>query len=463
MPGIYDFTDVLPKNNGDVIFNPSVARWYNDYYVCVYRVFNRYGRYCSDDIYKDQKDPEYSDDHPWKKDKFWRINHGGYDLTKVVILKIKNESNISFVEELCDLDGVDARILYLYDDNFLISMNQHFNGIFGIVTSIISIETEYINNIKNYKVVFIDNNNKFGKSISKSTEKNWSFWVDTNNNIWFSYGISGKFAINYLLKYNENTIQSISKKVFIKDNIKSIDDCLIISTSTPSINYGRNYLAVGHIKYSYKKIRNPKLEKFHKFITDDWKLKTHPYYVYLMFFYLFNEDHEIISYSPYFMLRDREPYSLCFASGLTDLDGNYLISYGSYDTKCKMTWFTSEQVNELLNYESDTFMIVDPGDDTFIHYSSDFSGKKNHRLKNLYHKRYDSSDDEIDYKEDDDIYDEADDYVDDYVDDELPNKPYRVTLNKIYNKIRTHKLNQVKKQINNRDYDSDESEDEQRY
>ena len=64
-------------------FNPSIAHWKDNKYICAYRRFsrNRIDNNLSNDLNQIKNDSN----HPWKGDLWWN-SYGGYDNTGIAIL-----------------------------------------------------------------------------------------------------------------------------------------------------------------------------------------------------------------------------------------------------------------------------------------------------------------------------------------------------------------------------------------
>lgn len=364
MTGVFDITEYLPSNEGSFIFNPSIAHWRKNLYLCVYREFTRNRKPSGKPI-------ERNRNHPWYKGTeggCWWDCGDGHDYTRMCLLKIKGK-NIRCVMKYDGIEGVDCRAFYMGDDHFLLSYNSYNarNDRFEIHVRNFYISPE------NYQGYIEEFGLNFGKDISAKTEKNWSFWKH-NDELYFTYGLKKDWAKHYRVLAKGDHYKGVDMKMrILNPYLNNFPGC--ISTSTPAIDYGNGLkLAVGHLKYEYDKELTENTRKFHNFITQDWGMKTHPIYVYCMFFYTFEANTGCLDrVSPFFMLRDREEYALQFPSGLTKCgEGgeNFLVSYGGGgDANCKTACFSRDQVEGLLRIKNEeTFLVIDPGDERFIHY-----------------------------------------------------------------------------------------------
>ena len=137
---IVDFTDIIPESKNTYNFNPSVANWKENLYLCSYRSFNRYKEFPFNPKYANEHltDPN----HPWLggpgSTTWWNNDINGKDSTSFFIMKLQNSKAFN-VKALNDgksiyfkndkkrtykfLNGVDARLLHLKDNFFIVSYN----------------------------------------------------------------------------------------------------------------------------------------------------------------------------------------------------------------------------------------------------------------------------------------------------------------------------------------------------
>lgn len=354
--------------------------------MCSYRIFIRY---------KNLNVGEYSDDaktdpnHPWLggrgSDTFW-TPVDGYDLTGFCILKIDDElKNIRsfndgksiYVSKYEDkenfqktdyihIKATDARLLHIKDDLFLMSYNVYKRDATEISGGIkcnddpdktcTLIATRYIE-IKNGNL-HIYEQHLVCPSISKYTEKNWSFWL-YNNEIFFSYGLSPEHKF-YKYNFGKDIILCPSpstddRKVYgeYEKSYNNIFPILNISVSTPSIPRRGNknkYIGVGHIKY----LNNPDFVERHResplgsFYFKNLNKIKHQTHDYLMFIYEFDpKSGKLLSISDMF-IPENTNYMLCFPTGLAYKDDKLMIFYGDHDSTCNILMFEDEILNKIL-------------------------------------------------------------------------------------------------------------------
>jgi predicted GH43/DUF377 family glycosyl hydrolase len=187
---------------------------------------------------------------------------------------------------------------------------------------------------------------------SSKIEKNCV--IDPNNNVLFS--IDGSFKIL------TPDILIIKQCPIISELIKTYNNSIYFSLSTPPIKFNNNNLAVGHVKIEYKKIYpNTFFNNFMK--TLDFKnIKKHGKYIYFMFLFEYDDKYNILRMSNFFVPtinNNHLPYYLVFPVGLVEYNNNYLISYGEGDTKCKILTLSKEYITKLLdNFNGDFFMLT---------------------------------------------------------------------------------------------------------
>ncbi len=238
-----DFTNLtFEVDPGVHCFNPSIAHWRGNLFLCCYRAFVRYP---NQQKTKQILDPELDPNHPWlggdQSVTWWNTVLGG-DGTGFCILQIdpppsfsvKNVKRLNDGESIFDLsfsnnsssnnsssnssssnsfsnysslnysktnwtklNGVDARLLHLKDDFFLLSYNTNVysnqvhikqgincvSGCFMIATRLIRLNTKT-------GELGIFRENIICPSISNPVEKNWSFFFSNDNKLFFSYGLA---------------------------------------------------------------------------------------------------------------------------------------------------------------------------------------------------------------------------------------------------------------------------------
>lgn len=392
----------IDKLLGDIdtfTFNPSISFWKDDMYLCSYRSFKRYNNINS---INREADPTMEPNHPWlgsnNSSTWWKTVSGldatGFATLRLVDNEFKTVYNYKNVElynkngnintNYSKLLGVDARVLHLKGDFFVVSYNKYFrdpsrikdttceNGCFAVATRLLKLEKD--------KIIFFGEN-IMCPQISNTTEKNWSFWT-YRGNIFFSYSLVPKHIFykvdlnlsdgsmqctNNLIReqiiengqlieiqepaaYGKSTYYDKLEKIY---NILTKDKFLNISLSAPSIKKrnSENYISVGHAKYlnSEKYINLVQTTPLGMFYNKNKFFNRHPIYDYLMFLYEFNPyDGKIIKVSDMFLPAD-STYVLAFPAGISyDANDNLIISYGDHDTKAKICIIGNYFVEKML-------------------------------------------------------------------------------------------------------------------
>jgi len=377
-----NFTPIIEEKG--YTFNPSIARWKENLYLCSYRTFIRYKN-----IDDNKYNPIYAPNHPWlggENSTTWWKPIDGHDETGFLILslesgKIKNVKSLNdgksiyihgeyfqpVLTNLKRLKAIDSRLIHIYDDFFLLSYNVWVsnylnikngtceNGCFIIAARILKLNN---GNILLYK------ENILCPSISNQTEKNWSFWI-YNNNIYFSYGLAPNHSF-YIVKtdlFNGDIICSpnpIVEKIgyygYLENKYKlnGSEKFLFISVTTPAIpkwNDKNRYIGIGHVKYKhdFRFMNLIKTTPLGIFFNRTRNFKRHPIYDYLMFIYEFDpRDGEIKQITDMFLPEDTN-YILSFPSGIEYApDGNIIISYGDHDSFCKILKIKRDVLDKLL-------------------------------------------------------------------------------------------------------------------
>ena len=153
-----DFSQILPENSNIYTFNPSIAHWKDDLYLCLYRKFVRYPelyqtKYNNDgsELYNYAHVPETDPNHPWlggnNSISWWQSTYGE-DTTGICLLRIQNDNvellkqynkgegiyskvngiNIPIQEDTPLIQGVDARLLYIGNNKFVCSYNTFISN-----------------------------------------------------------------------------------------------------------------------------------------------------------------------------------------------------------------------------------------------------------------------------------------------------------------------------------------------
>lgn len=389
-----NFTELLSENSNMYLFNPSIAHWRNDLYLCVYRRFIRYPKlYQKTTKYNYSEIPTRDPNHPWLggigSETWWKSFYG-QDNTGIVLLQINGSkcsvvrnyknNDIFYMDELEGkkrnvkpiIKGVDARLLYINDNKFVLSYNTFLSNRNDIqiknnkkCTDFCGLISSQIIEINNDYELVIYPASILCTNISNKVEKNWSFWKTQNNDLVFSYGLVPKHDIYKLAITQHNTIKcnglynSVESASLLKAFGTFYKNKVFISVSTPAVVFENNmYIGVGHIKYKYKdieKLKGTNLYNFTELMKQEKKI-LHSEFIYLMFFYIFNQyNGNILMLSHMFLPKSK--FALCFPSGLTKtVRGNFLISYGDGDTKCKYLILTKDYIKNLLAYSSGKFI-----------------------------------------------------------------------------------------------------------
>jgi hypothetical protein len=385
---LYDFSKKLDIPPNVYAFNPSIAHWKDDLYLCTYRQFVRYPNLFQKSTtdtgipYDYTRDKFTDPNHPWfGKCRHLRWNYkagGGFDNTRISIIQIdteKEEVNLipsrMYVENkvVQNIVGQDARLLQINDNKFLLSCNNYFNGVIikdqtNCPNSCQLISTRIIEVLDNYQII-IHPETVLCPNISSIIEKNWSFSLINRGKpeayIAFSYGLYPIHEVfNVSIEQNQLICRDITPIIKSReDNIFSRlvkfygEKLFFVSVSTPTVEIEPNiFLGVGHIKFIHTQITLfPNPSPLYNFYEMYKSSKTmHEIYIYMMFFYAFNIDNgDIITCSNMFL--PPTTGTLCFPSGLTRKNNSDLIilSYGENDDKCMFLTYTIQELKKLLN------------------------------------------------------------------------------------------------------------------
>lgn len=377
--GIVDFTNILPEGKHVYPFNPSVAHWKDDLYLCCYRIFSR-GKEARD---RDIVHPEQDPNHPWMSR--WKIK--GTDGTRFVLLKIskkggeiklQHEYSIMYAadkkdnEPLSFLDGaVDSRLLHISHNKFILSFNvwrpeeKVGNRIreagFNINAVIVEAHETHL---------YLNHATRVCDKISERHEKNWSFWIRRNQGF-FSYNIGPKHTVyetqihnNQLTCYPINNPNKFTEKIgyfgllekCYNSNVPGDDNIFHVSVTTPAVlkKNTTNYLGVGHVKMNVKQIGllppSSSLAKFYANLDENYV--RHWAYDYFMFIYEFDgETMDILRISNFFLVSGDPGFLLCFPSGLEYLHGTdkLMIFFGDHDSLTKMMIMSEHDIENSLS------------------------------------------------------------------------------------------------------------------
>ena len=393
-----DFTRILPVPVNVYPFNPSIAHWRDDEYLCSFREFVRYPLLFQTGVsggvrYDYSTRTETDPNHPWLgfdhcRNLFWQYGvGGGFDNTKMALVRIEaGTGRMTLINSIMTdislaniqhIEGQDARLLKLDANRFLLSYNNHIynqlirngtncqNGCYLINTCIITVIPP--TNPGGPVNINMGQDTVLCPNFSNSTEKNWSFSLVPGNNIVFSYGLTPAhdiFTVNaagatvtcgsYIKRGDANNIFARLLQYYNISTPTAHKFHISVTTPTVTITDQNNiYTGVGHIKYDYRDMGiyppGSPLLAFHNQMIALGKT-FHPVYVYLMFFYSFDMNTgNIVSCSSMFI-----PFStgtLCFPSGLTfnNTTREVILSYGDDDAKCRILLFSIEKIHEVLN------------------------------------------------------------------------------------------------------------------
>ena len=382
---IYIFNKFFDNNLNEYIFNNSLIE-YDNHYIMVYRHI----------IYTTE-----SKIHPWSA---WCKS---YDVTQKSIIEKNKELNVNI--KLFNLDkyreslDIDYFINMISNDCLLESENIDKT----IDTTGLCIFTK--NNDLN-KIQMIYNNPKFFNNYNQDSRiynidnelyitYNGFFKTESNDlrvkllyrkiiinfsldNIYIGeelplinkkFNIERKVEKNCILDMNKNVLYDINgifkfihkDKGLICRNIPNLLDIInfygktniFFSLGTPiqtiTVKNRKLFISLGHVKINYKNIN--KNTKFHNFLKniDYSKIKMHGKYVYLMFFYTFDNCYNIIHFSYSFIPTNNNnshlPYLLVFPCGLYKINNKYIISYGEGDEYAKAIILEEQTIiNKLL-------------------------------------------------------------------------------------------------------------------
>lgn len=284
-----------------------------------------------------------------------------FDSTGLAILKYsEKESKFHLIHNINNIFNnemnQDARIIKIHNNEFVLTYNSWSkNG----ENKTVEMKTRKLK-IDTNKIYLSDELNMFKNM--KVVEKNCVY--DHNMNI--IYSIYPDFTI--IAKQG-----LIKKKMIFFDKLVELyqKNNIYISVSTPPIKFEDNYLALGHIKIKYKNTRD--IYPFKCFMDSiDWsKIIQHGSFIYFMFFYLFDQNYNIIKISNPFIPQlemNHLPYLLAFPTGITKIGNEYGISYGEGDCKCKILILSKKEINDLLVKELDLGFYFLTSKNVILHY-----------------------------------------------------------------------------------------------
>jgi len=381
---IRDFTNVLPEGVDTYIFNPSVARWKDDLYLCAYRIFTRHKQTSKRDIVH----PKFDPNHPWKSDQWWR---GGTDGTKFALLKISSKTGFQLESDLTantfSIDDnrlinlfsrVDARLLHVENNIFVLSYNAGSPRGMSLNACVITLD-------ENTKRLTLHPDSVVCPRISNPVEKNWSFWLRTpagtprlakEPELFFSYGISPKHTVYKALVRDSKIVCDESPPLAEKIGYFGLlEKCynlslpknerfVFISVTTPALQrkgIANRYLAVGHLKVRWKHLKKlpptSALAVFYKEYLPSHEsalgfYSRHAEYDYFMFIYEFDGiTMEVTRITNFFVVSGEPRFILSFPSGIEYYADttNVMIFFGDHDSASKMIIMTNENLEANLS------------------------------------------------------------------------------------------------------------------
>ena len=383
MTTVVDFSEILPVSKNVYVFNPSIAHYRDDLYLCSYRAFVRYPQILQKSETYDYTEEYITDpNHPWlggiKGDLWWNPEYG-YDLTEFVMLKITPNNQVTLDIDYLNsgiinstqteminpgiMAGVDGRLLKLSDNKFIISYNVAISD--GMIIGndktcdkkCTLIATRIIQINPGNKSMILGNETILCPSISKMIEKNWSLSRVSDTDVSLSYSIESSHEL-YRLKIDRDVVSctevhiSQSAPFFIALETY-YNNQISISVSTPTISLGDSVrLGVGHIKYMWADLsvypQGSPLVLFTRKMQRKEGLIVHPVAIYLMFMYTFDYiTGQLLSFSE--MFSPKSNTLLCYPSGLTKSpSGKIILSYGESDSRCKFMSFSQEWMESQL-------------------------------------------------------------------------------------------------------------------
>ena len=190
-------------------------------------------------------------------------------------------------------------------------------------------------------------------------EKNWAWWFTRRNEEMISYFVEPHIVFKKHKSANKCVkVAETSKNVLKK--IKQIHPSLNFLLGTPPIVYNKHeYIAVGHVKYNYKKtavlpkeMLNNKVLHFNKACNPD----KPGHLVYMMYFYTFSAKYpyDIKRVGNAFVPPTSGKYLLPFPMGIANVGKTkYVVSYGEADKRVKLLTLTTGEIEAMLHdYET---------------------------------------------------------------------------------------------------------------
>jgi hypothetical protein len=186
-------------------------------------------------------------------------------------------------------------------------------------------------------------------------EKNWVYWYTNNNEEMISYFVEPHIVMKAARNNNTCKVVAETNGNSLK-KIKELYPSMNFLLGTPPIRYSKNeYIAVGHMKYNYKRTDvlneshlNNKVLHFNKACNPE----KPGHLIYMMFFYTFKatSPYNITRVGHCFIPPNHGQYMLPFPMGLTTSNdsGKYIVSYGEADRYVKLLTLTKNEIEKML-------------------------------------------------------------------------------------------------------------------
>jgi len=356
-----------------VRFNPSIVHIQDNEYLLCYRLFIPY------ENLKKSKIPI-----PWKSK--WQNNVDTTVLCKIQLIKngkfkVLSEDLLQTEPEMYNNRILDTRIFKDINNNVSLSFNTWTTNPKGQIRA--ELKKQCVGNwsctyIAKSKLTIKHNKIKLSSfkypclnlrsvlplsnrcHIGQREEKNWVFWYTKNNNEMISYFVEPHIVFQTNKKDNRcKSIAQTSNGNLSK--IKALYGNMNFLLGTPPILYNKNeYIAVGHMKYNYKKSQilkesNLKNKVLHFNKACDPKKPGN--LIYMMYFYTFSTTfpYEIKRIGHSFIPKGHGKYLLTFPMGIANHTNKskYVLSYGEADQYIKLLTISKKEIeNMLLDYNT---------------------------------------------------------------------------------------------------------------
>jgi hypothetical protein len=211
--------------------------------------------------------------------------------------------------------------------------------------------TYHIETVNDKRLLGVEGFDERGKLLCKNfqgEEKNWSLYT-YNNNLYISqwlYPHHQVLKVEDMNDLNQCNMYTSKNSTIFHTIQKFYKKSVLFSLSTPAIPYYGLRLAVGHVKIMGDRV--PKNTVAYDFVQNDLYKQPAENTSYMMFFYTFDPSTlDIVRISPGFYPPDIK-HGVVFASGLTQHNDDYIISYGEGDYKMKFLFVNSYAIDKLL-------------------------------------------------------------------------------------------------------------------